>query len=480
MAIFSRRTIQRLINENSKFLKSKQTKKHVNKLNLKEHIQKLNEGNNTNELIRDYLNTEWEIVSLNVFSKFGTVIHEPKLEKSRKKIDVLFTSTEHNFEFLGDITCITGKQDKHNILLQFKREFEKIIDRNDLIGFWRIRPGRNNREVGFRKWSPKIKLVGEQQFESEIFNTTGFCKFIEGIKNSPERKHSYCQITENENIQHSKLNETTLYQNEIINLVIDYEPSKYHQIHFSQFDDKRIIDIYENKIYRSLEGKHDEQLSETGYQGHLGIILCEGIDNIFNQGDLIYKSSRDVINSFLCDHPKISFVLTVTSTKNLYTYNLEPSIIIEFYEGESDNKLSEKAIKMLKEDLVKEFPKPARTAEEARQVLEVAFENKETVFSADYCGISISSSEIRVSAKKMLELLSGKLSWEKVFYHLGFERVIGSSLPNTFLEMLSEGKLISDVGIEKRGFEIDDDWLVFKFDEQDPAISPFKVPDTNK
>ena len=62
MAIFSRRAIQRLIEENTAFLSRKQTQTHIAKLNLH------------NESI---LATEWEVVLLNAFSKLGTVKHEP-------------------------------------------------------------------------------------------------------------------------------------------------------------------------------------------------------------------------------------------------------------------------------------------------------------------------------------------------------------------------------------------------------------------
>ncbi len=74
MAIFSRRTLQRIINENASFLTKEQ---QVN------HVEKLNEGN---------LSFEWEVVLLYIFSKFGKVTHEPKFEKCRKKIDILFSS----------------------------------------------------------------------------------------------------------------------------------------------------------------------------------------------------------------------------------------------------------------------------------------------------------------------------------------------------------------------------------------------------
>ncbi len=87
MAIFSRRTLQRLLNENASFL---------NKEQLKNFEEKLNKGD---------LSFEWEIVLLNVFSKLGKVTHEPIFENSAKKLDILFSSeNEDKFEFLADIT----------------------------------------------------------------------------------------------------------------------------------------------------------------------------------------------------------------------------------------------------------------------------------------------------------------------------------------------------------------------------------------
>jgi hypothetical protein len=55
MAIFCRRTLQRLINENATFLTRKQLVSHVNKLN---------DGD---------LSAEWEVVLLNVFSKVAFI-----------------------------------------------------------------------------------------------------------------------------------------------------------------------------------------------------------------------------------------------------------------------------------------------------------------------------------------------------------------------------------------------------------------------
>jgi len=92
MAIFSRRTLQRLINENAGFLTKKQVKKHV---------QALNRAN------PESLADEWEVVLLNVFSKLGSVIHEPDLGR---RPDIHFVSTlDRSQEFIGDIVTVSDR-----------------------------------------------------------------------------------------------------------------------------------------------------------------------------------------------------------------------------------------------------------------------------------------------------------------------------------------------------------------------------------
>lgn len=45
-----------------------------------------------------------------------------------------------------------------------------------------------------------------------------------------------------------------------------------------------------------------------------------------------------------------------------------------------------------------------------------------------------------------------------------------------FKRRVSEGRLFEEVEVEKGDNEKDDDWLIFRFGEPDPAISPFTVP----
>jgi hypothetical protein len=439
MAIFSRRTLQRLINENDLFLTQDQSNNHV---------EKLNEGD---------LTFEWELVLLNVFSKFGKITHEPKFEKSRREIDILFSSKDDDLEFLADVTCIKGKKDEDNLIISFEQELKKIIDQNKLSGCWHFRVGGNNHEVDFRKSKPKLKLVGKAEFETKIFNLSEFKKFIENVKNLPENKYSY------------------YLRNEEIDLSINYEPRPYHQIYGSHFDDKTIISTFQNSIYGSLRRKY-EQLIETGYEKALGIILCDGFGDSFRRKDLLHFGLTDVIYNFLFNHKEISFILTVNAKEKPYSFDREPIILIDFYEGESIDKINNKAINFFKNDLIKGFPKPIRSVWQARNFLAHVKKNPQEIFGGGHFGFSISDSEIKISSRTLLDLLLGNISQKQFlkFYEMNDKDYVYDFL----LKELKEGRLISESSIEKSIDEKDDDWIVFKFGEPDAAISPFRVPNS--
>ncbi len=183
-------------------------------------------------------------------------------------------------------------------------------------------------------------------------------------------------------------------------------------------------------------------------------------------------------HNFLYNHKEIDFVLTITSEVKPHNFfNQEPIIKINLFQG-YENKLKSEIIQFLEMTLIKGFPKPARTVTDARSALKFSFTEKETIVSSAGCGLVVSSNEVKISSRTLLELLAGELSLDKVSYYLGFGGY-SSSIPNEFLTELSDGRLFNEVMIEKGENEKDDDWIVFKFNK-DPAISPFKMPDTYK
>jgi uncharacterized protein (DUF885 family) len=117
MAIFSRRSLQRLITENSSFLLQKQTKKHVAALN--RMYKELS------------LAVEWEVVLLNAFSKAGKVLHENDVSGTA---DIYFEAHQQSDQaFVADITTVSDKGlDEISPVEALDHELAKIVNGRSL------------------------------------------------------------------------------------------------------------------------------------------------------------------------------------------------------------------------------------------------------------------------------------------------------------------------------------------------------------
>jgi len=82
----------------------------------------------------------------------------------------------------------------------------------------------------------------------------------------------------------------------------------------------------------------------------------------------------------------------------------------------------------------------------------------------------MSGNKIKLSSRTILDLLAGNITYEE----------FPEAYKNYFKRRASEGKLIDEIKIEKAPDEEDDDWLIIEFGEPDAAVSPFKMPDTEK
>jgi hypothetical protein len=433
MAIFSRRAIQRRIDENSLFMTEKQTRNHV---------EKLNKGD---------LSAEWEVILLNAFSKFGSVAHE-----KIGTCDIFFTSnTNSNQQFLADIATIEGIPDEQNPISSFKNDLEKEIRKHGLTGRWRFYVYGNSREVHFGIAKPKLKIRSK-----EVLRNKQFIAFIEEVKKSPDSKQS-CEIKD-------KVHD--------LDLSINYEPTSFTQVTGRSFDNSSIVKLEDNQIFSILERKR-KQLTKSGYTGCLGIILCDGDSTYLgSRGTSPHHHIRDVIYKFLNNYPEISFVLTV-HIEDQYVIGRKFKIIVELYDLEPINKLAYSVSEIIKNELIKVLPKPLTMARNARNHIKFIRKKPELAnLGSRFISIGFSEQDITLSARLLLELLSGKISQEDFFLSCGFDR-----FPNQFLQFLDEGRLIEKVRIEKGDYEIDDDWIIFDFtNEPDVAVSPFEAHNRKK
>ena len=128
------------------------------------------------------------------------------------------------------------------------------------------------------------------------------------------------------------------------------------------------------------------------------------------------------------------------------------------------------AVKRVFEDAVKKLPKPRMMPNNALR------RNLVSEWSASMeGGYEQGGDRIKVSARAVLELLAGSMTYER------FAEVHGwtEGQFNMFSSRLASGQLFMSAGIECLAPEQDDDWLVLEFGPPDAAISAFRLRDSN-
>ncbi len=82
----------------------------------------------------------------------------------------------------------------------------------------------------------------------------------------------------------------------------------------------------------------------------------------------------------------------------------------------------------------------------------------------------MSAHRIEISARELLDLLAGKLDQKRFMenHDMGGGKCI-------FSIFQAQGKMIAGVSLERYPDE-DDDRVILEFSDDDPAVSPFRVP----
>ncbi len=178
-----------------------------------------------------------------------------------------------------------------------------------------------------------------------------------------------------------------------------------------------------------------------------------------------------MISYFLGNHPFVTFVFTIVV--KLDSYPRSPNIIATrpYVSPSADGDVKyifesiDRAIELL--------PQPESDAFNAINHLKGGSAQQ----GRKNGELTMSSSEIRISARTLMELLSGRMTHNDFMNR--YENVAsGFRAPgySNFFDMkLRHGMMISDVQIEKSNTK-DDDVVIIKWSGPDPAISPFVAP----
>jgi hypothetical protein len=165
-----------MLQENSAFLTREQLNQQVARL-----------SSNGFQLI----DTEWEVATLNAFSKVGCVEHEPSLD-GPAKLDLLFTADEGS-RFLADITSVSDEGfEETSPVKAFEVELQQRLRRADLpYDGWHLAIGT----LPAKYSEPKIRAIPSQnEFVKEIFNAN-FKAFLRSIRERPKESITYSVST---------------------------------------------------------------------------------------------------------------------------------------------------------------------------------------------------------------------------------------------------------------------------------------------
>lgn len=450
MAICSRRTLQRLINENAKFLSRRQIRNHVDKLN--DNDEAASKGQEPS------LATEWEIILLNAFSKVGTVDYERDFG-GRRYPDLHFVSRADPSQcFAADITAVSDKGFKG--LNPFDDLWDELLTRVGERGLrqhsFALQVKGNYDELYREGPKARLKLPPKSRFKDKIFDQE-FDRFLGRIGRLPHEKADYRVVKPVDGID----------------LTIGYDPKQRYASGGHLFY-KKITKLTENIIYDRLNEKRT-QLLDSKFEGPIAIILCDGGFEIFNSmmPDFSAYSVSDVIRRFLWDHRDVNFILTFSVEQTSKRVLIQRCGTDSFYEENAG------LVKCL-DKLVEVFPEVE--IDPVNAINHLNGENPR--YGRSYWGglkMGIgrkTRTSVTISARALTELLAGKVSQKEFFERHGF---IPSELTltqpvNPFEIGFREGQVIDEIALQKTASK-DDDWIVFTLRGPDPAISPFAMPD---
>ncbi len=443
MALFARRIVQRCLDEAAKFTAQD---------NLHDWVQRLNKFSD------DYVATEWEIVLLWAISKFGAILHEPSI--GGRPIDIVFDGRNGTLRFAADIVAISDQSlHKQNPIWPLREELTRRVTRAGIVsGGFSLQVKEANpipsKGSGKRR---RLLLPPVRQFSSLVFNEK-FETFICAIRSNPSVRTS-CRV---------------LNSSPLVDLTVFYEPGRKGVGISSHGSYTCTTVIDDNPLYNALKLKAG-QLRGSGYDGIRGVFVCDRSSRIFSEKSSWYAySPGDVIREFFRQNSSISFVVTIALNSSTSVFGRGP--YHDFQAQLFVRDLNERWVQELESLIVQAIstlPPIQQTPENAINSMKW---NQSTLRTKPYLGgseLSIGRNRmtIKISSREVLDLLAGKLDHKR----FAENHVNQQGGTNIFNLLRNRGAMIEGAGFESRPEE-DDDWIVLRFREGDPAVSPFKEP----
>jgi hypothetical protein len=381
MAMFSRRTVQQLIDAGSGFLSPQEL---------------LRELRNLDACSDKTIPAEWELAVLDAFSKLGTVSAEPETGATRP--DLVFTPRDSQQFIPLEIGVVSDKHlHEKNPFDQFMDAFENRVRE----AFPQGRPGRFDLDV--RQLSPlpvyrgarvtrRLRLPQPHEFKRTIFNR-GFENFLASIKGAPDQRREYS------------------VKNDEAEVSIRFDPnsrgtSAGHPVYTLAHHKTS------NPVANVLHGKA-QQLRSSNLPGPYGIVLCDGDCDLMSRrhsNDLSSFSLDEIVRNFLRVNSSIAFVsvLTIVADNSGLIGPRHLRLSQRIYQNDAFESL-DRAIKQCLLNFHLHLPPPARTPVNAHNHLDWLLKTGKAEEGDSFIGgYSMRGQTLKISLRVIQELLAGR------------------------------------------------------------------------
>jgi hypothetical protein len=428
--MFSRRNIQFILDELSETLPTDELTEIVGRLN--RH--------------RDRLGATWEAPVLCGLSRVGDVSYHVPLPDGRKP-DVGFTLPGHSqICFVADITTISDAgYHEANPVEAFSNDFARVVQKAGL------NPSNFHFQTESQAAGAKIRLLLPKRAANLALLRKHVLPFLREIKVSGRMKDKLV-------IREPDLSMTVTYDRQ----------QRYMGWGHRTYNQARSID--ENPLWYRLRDKATQLRSATGV--NTGIIICDGGCSLLSGSlrDIGSFSTDGIVQKFLRIRSSVDFVYAITARRG-YGSNADCS-----FQGQvwTRDPATRPLIESIMSSMLAKLPTPIFDASNA--AIQASLKGYDGGTRANLqIAVGNKIMSVRISARRLLEILSGKLSPSEIDLVFG-----GSiepdlpSLPNPFRSALAAGQMITEIGLESLEGK-DDDWITIKFGDGDPAVSPFRV-----
>jgi hypothetical protein len=447
LAILFRRSIQKLIDESTRFLKPDQIRSLVGRLN-----------NTSKKSVADVLVAEWELIFLSGLATVGTVEHESAPEGQRR-LDVGFEAPS-GLRLTADVRLVSdanAEQENparllHSELLKRSQELNSRGIKGTL-GF-RVGDGISRTEGG----RVKVRLSLPQQHDFKKYAFGEFPDFVERIEADPQKVHRL------------------RVRNEEADLEFVFSPGAQLST-MSHKPYSQPSDLEANIVYNALK-KKSTQIKDAvgqGSRGSRGVIICDGGCALLRpQGSGARYSAEEIIFYFLKKHGSVDFVCVAdvendNDSRPFTSSGMPPAWRFKVRVYSVNGSLTSD-LEVLFERALDSLPRPCSSGRNAFLRLARAVEKPQFDAYRYDCGRSMSDRQISFSSRAMIDFITGRIDREQ------FLHAAGADFVAQIARMMGAGYGIESISLRSNEGR-DDDCVEFTFGGIDPAIAPFRVSD---